>query len=307
MENMLLHMWDAALLAGSIKNNKIDDSSHNGNNNPEIRTIYTDVQPYTRNITLIHPKKVIVPHMGFVATAQTAVGKIPVISFKGTDGPVDGLNNLLFGFTDFKDGSNVHSAFYTAIEALFNDIWKDKVVVEAINHKTPIYLTGHSKGGALATLLARMISLKNPGTQLKVITFGAPRVGDNKFARNYEDDKNIDHLRVQSFGDLIPHLPLTPEEFTLPYSYKDILKIFAPYASYHYVSVGKYHPVNIDNTTYNKEKIQPAVSKIGKPQDDLNAYYVALQDFNRDPNIFGDKHGRYFPTYSTNRSVSIRK
>ncbi|SHM62816.1 Lipase (class 3) [Chitinophaga jiangningensis] len=307
MEKMILHMWDASSLAGTIKNNQIDQNSHSGDNSPAIKTVYSDLKPFTRNVYLIRPK-VLVPHMGFVATAETAAGNVPVISFKGTDGKLDGANNLLLGWEKFQDGSNVHSAFYTAITELFPDIWHDRIVMDAIKSKAPIYLTGHSKGGALATLLARMISLKAPGTKLNVYTFGAPRVGDAKFARNYENDKNIDHLRVESFGDLIPHLPLSHDEFTLPNSYTDVLIAdLAPSASYNYVSVGKYYPVNVDNTTYNRERVKPAPSKINTSQNDLNAYYVAIQDFNRDKNIFGDKHGVYFPSYSTNRSVSVRR
>ncbi|KAF6262015.1 hypothetical protein COO60DRAFT_1699568 [Scenedesmus sp. NREL 46B-D3] len=54
-----------------------------------------------------------------------------------------------------------------------------------------IYLTGHSMGGAVATLAAYDLLKKykgelDPLRQVSVYTFGAPRVGNHMFARQYE-------------------------------------------------------------------------------------------------------------------------
>ncbi|HVI45143.1 MAG TPA: lipase family protein [Chitinophaga sp.] len=306
MEKMILHMWDASLLAGSINNTTIDTKIHEGYNKPVIKTVYSDLKVYNRKVNLGHPNFPI-SHTGFVARAATVAGKVPVISFKGTDGSKDGFNNLQAYWTKFLDGTDVHTAFYAAANALYVDILGDKVVKDALKNNEPIYLTGHSKGGAIATLIARMIASNKSGIKLNVYTFGAPRVGSIQFAKNYEAHKNIDHLRVESFGDLIPHLPLDTDEYKLPNSFLDFIpKIFIPNFLHKYASVGKYHPVNYDRDTYNKERIKPAKSKIGTSQNDLNAYYAAFKDVNRDKNIFGDKHGVYFPSYETNRSVSLR-
>lgn len=61
-------------------------------------------------------------------------------------------------------------------------------------------LTGHSLGGAVATLAAaRLADMGARPEQLQVVTFGAPAVGNAAFARGYED--KIDLTRITISGD----------------------------------------------------------------------------------------------------------
>jgi hypothetical protein len=69
----------------------------------------------------------------------------------------------------------------------------------------PLYLTGHSAGGALATLAARR--LHEAGVPVRAaVVFSAPRVGDRRFAATYP----VPLVRIEHRHDLIPHLPLPP-------------------------------------------------------------------------------------------------
>jgi hypothetical protein len=63
-----------------------------------------------------------------------------------------------------------------------------------------VYLTGHSLGGAAATLVgARLLSMGINPEQIEVITFGAPAVGNAAFAAKFEP---ILHLtRIVNAGD----------------------------------------------------------------------------------------------------------
>ena len=66
-----------------------------------------------------------------------------------------------------------------------------------------LYLTGHSLGGAAATLAgARLLSVGVNPEQLKVITFGAPAVGNVAFAAKF--DPNLPLVRIVNFGDVVP-------------------------------------------------------------------------------------------------------
>jgi len=68
-----------------------------------------------------------------------------------------------------------------------------------------VYLAGHSAGGAAATLLgARLISMGVKPEQLKIVTLGAPAVGNATFAEKFSSDLNV--LRVVVAGDPIPDL-----------------------------------------------------------------------------------------------------
>ena len=65
-----------------------------------------------------------------------------------------------------------------------------------------LYLTGHSLGGSVATIMA--IRLGDSGvdkSRLKVITFGAPAVGSHALANAYND--KLDLTRVVMSGDVI--------------------------------------------------------------------------------------------------------
>ena len=63
-----------------------------------------------------------------------------------------------------------------------------------------LILTGHSLGGAAATLTAaRLSDMGVSAQQLRVITFGAPAVGNERFARRYET--RMDLTRIVMEGD----------------------------------------------------------------------------------------------------------
>lgn len=65
------------------------------------------------------------------------------------------------------------------------------------NPDEKLYLTGHSLGGAAATLAAaRFADLGVRPEQLQVITFGAPAVGNATFARAYEHKMNLTRITM---------------------------------------------------------------------------------------------------------------
>jgi len=67
--------------------------------------------------------------------------------------------------------------------------------------------TGHSLGGAFATHAALDVALSNivPRNQMKLYTFGSPRVGDYNFASAVSN--TIQNFRVTNKHDLVPHFP----------------------------------------------------------------------------------------------------
>lgn len=104
----------------------------------------------------------------------------------------------------------VHEGFNTYVDSVLrssvvNAQSKFKGVFKKV-YETPnshLILTGHSLGGAAATLLGeRLISLGMPKEKFTVITFGAPAIGNDEFAMEYGD--KIDLLRVTNTSDPIP-------------------------------------------------------------------------------------------------------
>jgi hypothetical protein len=76
--------------------------------------------------------------------------------------------------------------------------------------------TGHSLGGALASLSAVKLAEENivSWNQTKIVTFGQPRVGNNVFA-NYLNSKPVEKARVTTRGDIVTISP----GLTLGYSH----------------------------------------------------------------------------------------
>ncbi len=74
----------------------------------------------------------------------------------------------------------------------------------------PVVVTGHSKGGALASLAALRMQFEAAITPAAVYTYGSARAGNTQFQRDY-DAKILRHWRFENADDLVPHLPpITP-------------------------------------------------------------------------------------------------
>lgn len=97
----------------------------------------------------------------------------------------------------------VHRGFRDYADVVLNDGLAERLknALEQNPHET-LYLTGHSMGGSVATIVAvRLTDMGVPKSRLKVVTFGALAVGSKAFAANYAD--RIDLKRVVMKGDIM--------------------------------------------------------------------------------------------------------
>ncbi|KAH9681504.1 C2 domain-containing protein [Citrus sinensis] len=151
-----------------------------------------------------------------------------VVAFRGTEqtswkdlrtdlmlAPV-GLNPERIG-GDFKQEVQVHSGFLSAYDSVRIRIisllklsigFKDDSAGPL--DKWHVYVTGHSLGGALATLFALELSSSQLAKQgaifVTMYNFGSPRVGNKRFADVY-NEKVKDSWRVVNPRDIIPTVP----------------------------------------------------------------------------------------------------
>jgi triacylglycerol lipase len=150
-----------------------------------------------------------------------------VIATRGTR-PEMGYPDLL---TDVNISSNrhmpgagpIHSGFFDTYNSLKPTLLE---VENAIKHADFIHCVGHSLGGAVANLVA--IHCAQLGAEVKLYTFGAPRVGlhdalYDKVLVNYLGAENI--FRVSHSLDPIPMIPVAPYIHVLP-SIKDANNFF---------------------------------------------------------------------------------
>ena len=112
---------------------------------------------------------------GYIGANRDAI----VLAFRGTDDVADWLTNL--NVVQIEDhGALVHRGFSQALTAVWPRI---ETTLQSLldRHSRKILVTGHSLGGALATLAA--LCIQRMGIeQLETLTFGQPRVGNRDLA-----------------------------------------------------------------------------------------------------------------------------
>ena len=143
------------------------------------------------------------PHVKSVGDLFCAIsdGDVQYVILRGTVGLGSWILDLeaepvaLPGFP-----GRVHRGFAKAFGEL--EPWLDLAIANRLTRSRPIQVTGHSLGGALATLISYY--LHEAGYELlPVMTFGSPRVGSPAFVAGYE----LPQWRVVNDLDPVPHVP----------------------------------------------------------------------------------------------------
>jgi Lipase (class 3) len=124
-----------------------------------------------------------------------------IIAIAGSESIVDWLIDGSAWKTD-AFGAEVHAGFLTEHEKIWPQVHE---LLRRYPAGSKVTITGHSLGGAIATLLG-YAAVDELELVPDVITFGSPRVGNWKFSRKF--NKMVPNsLRVQHHDDLIPRVP----------------------------------------------------------------------------------------------------
>jgi triacylglycerol lipase len=135
--------------------------------------------------------------------------RFALIAFRGTETVLGGQRNtelLLQPADSLGISGNVHSG-YQALIGSFHDAILTTLAASADAAK-PIFLTGHSLGGALALIEAMALDHANYPIAA-VYGFGHPRVGDERFRRAVEQRLSGRYYRIDTPRDVAPHVPPT--------------------------------------------------------------------------------------------------
>jgi triacylglycerol lipase len=138
----------------------------------------------------------------FIAYNDSAI----VLSFRGTTNIQDWMTNSDLLLTSVRSGTGkVHGGFLRALCVVWDDILQ--IIAEAQTKAQPIWITGHSLGGALATLAAARFSLEMDKPVRGIYTFGQPRVGDREFARIFDAELKQRVFRFVNNNDIVTRIP----------------------------------------------------------------------------------------------------
>ncbi|WP_051945529.1 lipase family protein [Verrucomicrobium sp. BvORR106] len=151
-----------------------------------------------------------------VAAGRDAI----IVAFRGTQvfwpgrpaafGAVmaDWLTDARTGLVASGHGGEVHEGFKAALDQVWQPL---SAVVEQLRHEhsgRALWVTGHSLGGALASLAAQRWAEQVAG----VYTYGSPLVGDEGFSRGFVAPSH----RFVHQADLITEVPLFGLRLALP-------------------------------------------------------------------------------------------
>ena len=125
-----------------------------------------------------------------------------VLAFRGTERNWRDVQTDIRARRLRTSSGRIHAGFTQAYESVAKGIEKSLVKVREL----PLYITGHSLGGALATVATQNLE-SNPKFEFQIAacyTFGSPRVG------NAEYDPNIksSFFRIVNTTDIVTVIPL---------------------------------------------------------------------------------------------------
>lgn len=137
---------------------------------------------------------------------DSQIPKFAIVVFRGTDEFKDWFANLdsmpVEWFPGHPEKGHVHKGFADALDYVWSQESEDKLWLHLKDYlmqaKHPVFYTGHSLGGALATLAASLIS------PTAVYTYGSPKVGNTAFK---ESLKTVNIFRVVNHSDVVTTVP----------------------------------------------------------------------------------------------------
>ena len=138
-------------------------------------------------------------HAIWVKSTKKTPG-VYVLAFRGTE--PDELSDILADLNAFPDrgvsGGWVHNGFQNEVEK----VWREIKAHKKSHEECTFYITGHSLGGAMATIAASRFNLID--TVDCLYTYGSPRVGTRSFIKSCK----VLHYRHKNNNDLVTTVPL---------------------------------------------------------------------------------------------------
>jgi hypothetical protein len=152
------------------------------------------------------------------ATRGLAVraARASIIAFTGTD-PLVG-RNWLTDLSTWSSSDDLHAGFDAALRAVWPEVAARARGAQAAGK--PLIVTGHSLGAALASLAAKRIRDEGLADIASVYTFGMPRTGGERFAREYGTALEQRSFRLVHGDDIVPAVPPAGFRVQLPYGWE---------------------------------------------------------------------------------------
>jgi hypothetical protein len=134
-----------------------------------------------------------------------------IAAFRGSVTLGDWIYNSNVRLAAWSGPGRIHQGFAHALDAVWPDVERKFMAAASAGRK--IWLTGHSLGGAMAAVAAARLEAQFGIPIEGVVTFGAPKVGDESFAAHFDRTFAGKNCFLLNQGDPVPWLPVFPSEF----------------------------------------------------------------------------------------------
>ena len=107
--------------------------------------------------------------------------------------------------TGLHNHGKVHKGFQGELEKVWNDLKRQINYILEGSYDIDIHITGHSLGGAMATICASRLREDDKGNVKALYTYGSPKVGGKLFVWNLDE---LEHYRFVNNNDMVTRVPL---------------------------------------------------------------------------------------------------
>ncbi|MDP8264321.1 MAG: lipase family protein [Candidatus Aceula lacicola] len=131
-----------------------------------------------------------------------------LLAFRGTEkNKIADILIDLFAWRTKAFWGSVHAGFSVALDFVFNDIVA--LLKKMQDNDQPIWITGHSLGGALAILASARLACEAGVSHIQgIYTYGQPLVGDKRFKKEFTKVFSGKCYRVTNYRDPVSLVPL---------------------------------------------------------------------------------------------------
>ena len=124
------------------------------------------------------------------------------VVFRGTESEADLEANKTFVLMPWAGSGRTHHGFTTGVMETLPEI---KKYIGTFGCNKQLVITGHSMGGAMASMTAMLLYQQEEPQRSTVYTFGQPRTGDATFAEDYSGMRST--WRFVNDNDPVARLP----------------------------------------------------------------------------------------------------
>ena len=187
---------------------RLSDVAYNGKDKPDEKGILKELKAEDSRFMDVVPsfkdnaQAILVEHEEYFCMA-----------FRGTDEIRDWFDNFDFDKVE-KHGCEFHEGFYRQVSKVWTNLEAEhKLRKKNRKNPRPMFFTGHSLGGAMATIATAIWVLEDDRQFTSTYTFGQPRAVTSGTDQTLNSLVGKKFFRFHHNNDFVPRVPLRVQDF----------------------------------------------------------------------------------------------